>query len=256
VETETKTLALALKADAPEGSFVATFATLGVVDAHRDVTMPGAFEDGKAVLVGPYQHDWLGLPTGKGVIRVDDDQARVDGEFFLDTEHGKATYLTVKNAGELMEWSYVFTVTKASEGDFDGPDGTVIPDVRFLEGLDVWSVDPVLKGAGVGTGTDHIKGLAPAAAYADHAGSLTVEVATFISRTNARIDQRAADGRSLSTDDRDRLTALLKGLADAGARLEDVLHEGKADESIDIQRELLRYQRTVALEAGALAVSA
>ncbi len=160
MEQETKTLHLELKADA-EGAFRATFATLNVVDHHGDVTLPGAFAAGKEVLIGGYQHDMLQLPVGKGRIGSDGDRAWVDGQFFLDTPNGDATYRTVKNAGGLMEWSYVFIPVQTEEGPFDTGQGTV--DVRFLKKIDVWSIDPVLKGAGINTRTDFVKSIEPKA---------------------------------------------------------------------------------------------
>jgi phage head maturation protease len=79
----------------------------------------------------------------------------VDGRFFLDTEGGKETYRTVKNLGELQEWSYGFDILKESYGEFDDR------SVRFLEALDVHEVSPVMLGAGIGTHTTAIKGTAP-----------------------------------------------------------------------------------------------
>ena len=59
---ETKTLALELKRGGAAGEFVATFSRFNVIDHDGDVTRPGAFEDGKAVLVGAYQHATSNLP--------------------------------------------------------------------------------------------------------------------------------------------------------------------------------------------------
>lgn len=251
MDHETKTLSLELKQDGAEGDFVATFSSFNVVDHDGDVTRPGAFEEGKAVLVGAYQHAMSNLPVGKGVLRSDDERAQIHGAFNLKTAGGRDTYEAVKNAGDLMEWSYIFRVEQSSEGDFDAGDKT-LEGVRFLEKVDVWSVDPVLKGAGIGTGTESVKS-APKS-YHEHAASLVAEVEAFMKRTDARIEERAGDGRSLSADDRERLTALMAGLGDAASRLGDALRDGKADE-IDIQHELLRFERTRALESG-LAVPA
>ena len=88
---------------------------------------------------------------GKGVIHADDEKAWVDGSFFMDTQSGLETYKTVKNLGELQEWSYGFDVLKNSFGKFEEK------DVQFLESLDVFEVSPVLLGAGIGTQTTAIK---------------------------------------------------------------------------------------------------
>jgi hypothetical protein len=159
-EPEQKIISLKLTADS-EGAFAATFATLNVIDHDGDVTLPGAFQDGKAVLVGAYQHGISKLPVGKGIIRANNARAWIEGRFFTDTRPGKDTYQTIKNAGALIEWSYIFQILESADGDFETGKGKV--PVRFLKKLDVWSVDPVLKGAGIGTGTDRIKGFRPAA---------------------------------------------------------------------------------------------
>lgn len=244
---ESKSLRLELKADGDEGAFRATFATLNVIDHHGDVTLPGAFEPGKEVLVGAYQHEMFNLPVGKAVLAADDERAWIDGHFFLDTTPGMDTYRTVKNAGGLMEWSYIFTVKDSSDGDFDT--GAGIVPVRFLKKLDVWSVDPVLKGAGIGTRTDAIKGLGQP--FAEQGEGTIAAVAAFVKRAEARLEMRAKGGRSLSADDRERVTALVTGLADLKARLEEALREpASLEQNIDLQREYLLYQRGMALVAG------
>lgn len=146
------------------GTFRAVFSTLNVIDHDGDVTRPGAFDDGGAVRISAWGHSsWSGfgggnqLPVGKGVIHANDREAWVDGEFFLQTDHGKATYETVKALGDLQEWSYGFEITKASFGQHDGQ------DVRFLEGVKVHEVSPVMLGAGLETRTEAIKNLSKAA---------------------------------------------------------------------------------------------
>lgn len=139
------------KADGPQGSFTATFSTFNVIDRDNDVTVPGAFNEGQAVRISAWGHNWGALPVGKGVIHQDDAKAWVDGEFFLDTPHGKDTYQTVKNLGDLQEWSYGFDILEGAPGQFNGS------DVFFLRSLDVFEVSPVLLGAGIDTGTDDIK---------------------------------------------------------------------------------------------------
>lgn len=143
-----------LKADKP-GEFRATFATFNVIDRDGDVTIPGAFKDGQEVRICAWGHNWGALPVGRGVISQDDSKAFVDGAFFLDTAGGADTYKTVKNLGDLQEWSYGFDILEQSNGEFEGR------DVRFLRQLDTFEVSPVMVGAGVGTGTDDIKTAKP-----------------------------------------------------------------------------------------------
>jgi HK97 family phage prohead protease len=152
VDAKNTRMTIELKAD-QVGEFVATFATLNVIDKDGDVTVPGAFQNDAPVRISAWSHNWGALPVGKGVIHADEERAWVDGEFFLQTAQGKETYETVKALGGLQEWSYGFDITDQSFGKFDGQ------DVRFLRGLEVHEVSPVMIGAGVDTRTDRIKGM-------------------------------------------------------------------------------------------------
>lgn len=141
-----------LKADSDEsGEFTAVFARFNVVDHDFDVTIPGAFKEGQKVRISYWGHRWMDLPVGRGVIHQDDEKAWVDGKFFLDTKAGRETYRTVKNLGELQEWSYGYDIEDATYGVFEGQ------DVQFLRSLEVYEVSPVMLGAGIGTGTTDIK---------------------------------------------------------------------------------------------------
>jgi hypothetical protein len=144
-----------LKAGGKEGEFVAEFATLSVIDHDKDVTLPGAFHDGQETLVESWSHNYSELPVGKGVIHEKKNKAVIEGQFFLDTQSGLEHYKVVKALGPLQEWSYTFAIEKASQGRFEDQ------DVRFLEGLDVWGVAPVARGAGIDTRTTDIKGAKP-----------------------------------------------------------------------------------------------
>ena len=143
---------LEVKQDGQEQGLVrAVFATLNVIDADGDVTLPGAFGN-QSVRLGAWGHAWQELPVGKGSIKEEEDKAIFDGAFFLDTEAGREHYLTVKNLAELQEWSYGFRVLESEEGEFEGR------QVRFLKKMDVYEVSPVMQGAGVDTVTVAIKG--------------------------------------------------------------------------------------------------
>ena len=251
MEHERKTLTLELKAteNAPEGAFTATFATLNVIDHHGDVTLPGAFEPGKRVLIGGYQHDMLGLPVGAGTIQVAGDRAYVEGAFFTDTGVGLETYRTVKNAADLMEWSYIFSVARQSDGMFEQA-GVSVP-VRFLEKLDVWSVDPVLKGAGIGTRTDEIKALHYGREFVDHAEGISAAVDDFVARVKARADVRAKEGRTFSTANTERMLTIAGSLHAAADDLEQMLAAAKPVKT-DLRQAYLVFQRNLALAEGVL----
>lgn len=151
--SETKALTGVQINDAEQGIVKAVFATFDVIDADGDVTRPGAFTDGQPVRISAYGHaSWsTALPVGKGIIRTSDSEAVLDGRFFLDTQAGRDTFTTIKELGELQQWSYGFDTIEASTGQWDGK------DVQFLEKLDVHEVSPVLLGAGVNTRTLAVK---------------------------------------------------------------------------------------------------
>lgn len=135
--------------DADKGTVEAVFSTFNVIDSDRDVTLPGAFEDGAPWKISAYGHQsWMGvLPVGKGTVRTTNTEAILVGQFFMDTQHGAETFRTVKAMGDLQEWSYSVHPLKESFGEFEGQ------QVRFLERLGAGEVSPVLAGAGVGTRT-------------------------------------------------------------------------------------------------------
>lgn len=145
MERKTFTAPLELKADGEKGEFKAVFATFNVEDHHGDVTVPGAFSEQK-VVVEQWNHGWT-LPAGKGVIKSDDQEAWIEGQFFMDTEVGQEHYKTVRNLDGQAEWSYTFDIIEAGEGK----------EVRFLRKLDVVGVGPVTRGAGIDTRTVTIK---------------------------------------------------------------------------------------------------
>ena len=153
MKTKTFRAAMEIKADGQPGEFRAVFSTFNVIDHDGDVTLPGAFKDNAAVRISYWGHRWQDLPVGRGVIHQDDKQAWVDGQFFLDTQAGKETYLTVKGLGDLQEWSYGYEILRSENGQHENQ------DVRFLKELEVPEVSPVLLGAGIDTRTESIKGV-------------------------------------------------------------------------------------------------
>jgi hypothetical protein len=141
-----------------EGTFRATIATFNTIDLDGDVTFPGAFPVGKQIIVGGYNHSSMppinALPTGKAVVGADDNRAWIDGQFFMDTPQGKSMYDTVKNLGATAEWSYFFLEPKIATRDLMKSYPTAR---RGLIRVNPIEASTVVKGAGVGTGTDFIK---------------------------------------------------------------------------------------------------
>jgi len=132
-----------------QGIVEAIFSTFDKIDSDGDVTRPGAFEDGAEVPISAYGHtSWEGLlPVGKGRIRTTATQAIVEAKFFMNTAAGRDTFTTLKELGELGQWSYGYDPVEYSFGEFEGQ------RVRFLDKLKVHEVSPVLVGAGVNTRT-------------------------------------------------------------------------------------------------------
>lgn len=219
------------------GTFRATIATLNVIDKDGDVTLPGAFRVGQEVRIAQWGHNWGALPVGKGVVGADDRKAWVDGEFFLDTPHGMATYTTVKRLGGLQEWSYGYYPAKYSFGEFEGQ------QVRFLEDLDSIEASPVMLGAGEGTGTDMIKGLDGGLTLPDHADRVLATLGAFKARVDSLAELRAKEGRTLSTANVNRLKghreALAQIVADLDALLADTEPKGLVDLPADLAVRLI-----------------
>lgn len=232
LELERKALSLELKADGAEGSFRATFATFNVVDHDGDVTKPKAFES-QEVKIAQWGHNWGGLPVGKGTIGFDDTKAWVDGQFFMETQHGADTYRTVKALGALQQWSYGFAVTKASYGTHEGK------DVRFLEGLDVFEVSPVMLGAGIGTVTESIKsGLT----FADEFESVLAIDRAFVDRMKALAAVRGNEGRTLSAVNWERTSRYAEVHAEMQAELQALLVANAPKSAVNPLSEFARFQ--------------
>ena len=202
---ERKAIAVTLK-DANEGAFVARIATLNVRDKDNDITVPGAFPEGKTVLVSAYMHgSWNGrLPVGKATIKESGDEVIAEGQFNLKMTEGRETYEAVKFAPELQEWSYGFYPVTAEDGTGDDA------DARILKQVDVKEISPVLVGAGIDTGVLAIK--AEGQPYAEQAEAALVTVTDFVSRSQSLADLRRKEGRVLSTTNRQRMKRMLDAL--------------------------------------------
>lgn len=161
--TITKAVRLEVK-DAAKGTVKAVFsrlvpsleaATEADIDADGDVTVKGAFTNGARVVMSAYGHEsWKGaLPIGHGTISEVGNEAIFDGQFLLNTDHGRNAFETVKALSEvdLQEWSYSLHDVKSTPATVAGR------KVRGLLGITVKEVSPVLKGAGVDTTTLEIK---------------------------------------------------------------------------------------------------
>jgi hypothetical protein len=209
-----------LKADTP-GHFIAKIAELNVIDKDGDVTLPGAFPEGKQILISAYQHgSWSGgLPVGKAVIHEEGENVLIEGAFNLNTETGKEHYETIKFAPELQEWSYGFETLEAPTGTQGGQ------NVRFLKKLDVFEASPVLRGAGIGTGMVAIK--TDGQTFADQAEAALAAVDALVERAKSLADLRRSEGRNISQSSRERMAKLQSEITSLLETMPDDLEKGR-----------------------------
>ena len=214
----------------PDGSFRATFATLGVVDKDLDVILPGAVPNGKSVPISAYGHSsWGGmfggaavLPVGKAAIGSDQQTAWVEGELFLDTVGGLDTYRTLKALGPLAEWSFGYRVTKSSVA---ADDLAKYPGAeQIILAAEVFEASPVLVGAGIGTRTDFVKSVSTLAERGEQLAAVTSE---YLVHTRAAVSMRAKEGRVLSQANVDRVTSVADSLDEAAVVLRQLVDEAQ-----------------------------
>jgi hypothetical protein len=151
----TKSLRVEVK-DAAQGLVTAVFCTFDVIDLDGDVIAKEAIPDGASVRISAYNHEsWnAAMPVGKGIIRTTATEAILEGQFFLNTTHGRDAFETVKEMGDLQEWSWGFDIEDAEPATVDGR------TVRRIKRTVVHEVSPVLLGAGLHTRTLATKGAA------------------------------------------------------------------------------------------------
>lgn len=154
MKTEYKSFRAEIKAAGDKGEFEAVIATLNTVDHDGDIITPGAFGDGTASIMPA--HDHQSVPLGKAKIEERGNMAIAVGKFNLDIQDAKdwhsALQFDLANGSAVQEWSFGFRVIDSEEETRDEQ------PVRILKKMDVMEYSPVLRGAGVGTGTLSAKG--------------------------------------------------------------------------------------------------
>lgn len=143
---ERKTFSRVELKDADQGIVSAVFSKFGVIDLDGDVVHKDAFrgKDGTPVRISAYNHGSWGegmLPVGKGVVRIQGDEALCEMQFFMKTAHGRDAFEVVKEMGDLQEWSWGFNITDSEPGEVEGK------SVRVIKSVDIFEVSPVLIGA-------------------------------------------------------------------------------------------------------------
>ena len=226
--------------DESEGKVSAVFATFGVKDSDGDVTIPGAFVENAPVRISAFNHQsWeKALPVGKGIIRTTDQEAILEGQFFLQTTAGRETFEVVKELGSLGEWSYGFDILESEPGTHDGE------PVQFLKALDVHEVSPVILGAGVNTRTLVAK--RKQQRFSDHAVSVLTDVQDLNDRAAEVKAKRQEKGKSIGAESKDLLSQLepeLKRLAEILIDDEPSSAKTETDPSLEIERSRIHLRR-------------
>lgn len=199
-----------------EGQFEAVIATLDVVDLDGDLTVPGAFKK-QHVSILP-AHDSRAASLGKAEIFEKGNKAIARGKFNLETQAGREMHETLKfdlaNGDPVQEWSYGYKVIESEEETRDGE------TIRLLKSLEVVEVSPVLRGAGIGTGTISAKDKEKIS-LADDLAAVALEVKRVAERAAEviamRLKQKQNGERSgragLGAKAKESLEELLDGLA-------------------------------------------
>lgn len=220
MKTETKSL-LVEKMD-EGGHGLARLATLSEIDLDGDTYDPGAFAwkdpAGQWVPMLP-AHDRRAMPFGKSRVYEDGGTAYAELYLNLDTVAGKEWHAALKfdlaTGKPAQEWSYGFGVVDATY-EQRGDDR-----VRRLKRLDVHEVSPVIRGAGIGTGTLSMKG--HGTTFADQIDAVITAIDDIIGRAGDIATLRSSQGRDMSK-------ARLDQLAELKARLDTLIAGGSLEE--------------------------
>lgn len=211
MKTETKSLTVE-KMD-EKGHGLAKIATLSAVDHDGDTYAPGAFnwkEGGNQWTQILPAHNRMAMPLGKARVYEDGDAAFAELHLNLGSEAGREWHAALKfdleKGAAIQEWSYGFGVVDAA-WEQRGNDR-----IRVLKRLDVHEVSPVVRGAGVGTGTLAMKSRG---SFADQIEAVIAEIDDIVERAGGVKALREAQGRDMSK-------ARLEQLADLRRRFDEV----------------------------------
>ena len=200
----TKSLTVTEMNEAGEG--LARIAILSAIDSDGDTYARGAFagDDGGQWCAIIPAHDRRAMPLGKAWLYEADDQALAKLHVNLETQAGRDWHQALKfdlaTGKPVQEWSYGFEVLDAAFEDRGGK------RIRVLKKLKVDEVSPVLRGAGIGTGTIAMKG---AALKADRFAGLIGSLGDLAGAVAGDASALSASGRKQLSDIHDALGAAL-----------------------------------------------
>lgn len=234
-----ETKSLTIKEMDGEGRGLAKIATLSAIDHDGDTYLPGAFawkEGGQWVPILP-AHDRRAMPLGKARVYEDADAAYAELFLNLNSEVGRewhaALKFDLKNGTAVQEYSYGFGVLDQQLETRNGE------RVRVLKRLDVHEVSPVIRGAGVGTGTLSMKSRGSFAAQID---GVIADIDDILERAGGVKALRDAEGRNMSK-------ARLEQLGELRRRFDEIFQfDGFADAAAveQAQKELERVAADMA----------
>lgn len=226
MKTEIKSLTV--EAMDENGQGLARIAILSAIDHDGDTYTPGAFawkEGGHQWTQILPAHDRKAMPLGKARVYEEGDAAFAELNLNLSSETGREWHSALKfdlaKGAPIQEWSYGFGVVDAAYEQRGSE------RIRVLKRLDVHEVSPVVRGAGVGTGTLAMKSRGGFAAQID---AVIAEIDDIVARAGSVKALRDAEGRDMSKARLDQLTELKR-------RLDALLAEGGAGQSADEQHE-------------------
>jgi phage head maturation protease len=235
MKTETKSLTIE-KMDG-EGKGLARIAILSAVDSDGDTYLPGAFswkDGGEQWAPILPAHDRRAMPLGKARIYEEGDAALAELFLNLDTQAGKDWHKTLKfdleTGKSVQEYSYGFGVLDDAMEQRDGK------HVRVLKRLDVHETSPVIRGAGVGTGTLSMKSYG---SFAEQIDAMIAGIDDIVERAGSVKALREGQGRPMSA-------ARLEQLHQLKERLDDLLAAGAGSDQGDAAKALEEANRLAA----------
>lgn len=234
---ETKSLGPVEVKSEDSGEVQAVFSKFNVRDLDGDVTLKSAFTQGTQVKISSFNHgSWEGgnLPVGVGHIDVEDDRAVLKGRFFMSTNAGRETFETVKGLGDLGEWSYGFVVTDQEMGDFEGKTS------RFIKKVNVFEVSPVLKGAGIGTGTLAVKSQGNST-LAGEAETVLAALESLTARASDVLASRRIKGKGLGEESSELLEKIAGQLKAINELLVNPEAPSEDEDNSELVHEYLRW---------------
>ncbi|RVK81396.1 hypothetical protein CN157_05095 [Sinorhizobium meliloti] len=189
-----------------KGQGLARIATLSAVDHDGDTYANGAFswkEGGHQWAQILPAHDRRAIPLGKARVYEDGDAAFAELHLNLETEAGRDWHAALKfdlaKGSAIQEYSYGFGVVDAAYEQRGGD------RIRVLKRLDVHEVSPVVRGAGVGTGTLAMKSRG---SFAEQIDAVIAEIDDIVERAGGVKALREAQGRDMSKARLEQLTEL------------------------------------------------